>query len=178
MISILIIIAVFSASFTTILEKEDLLLRRSKPTYLFSWISVLLAVCAFILFYNYPETTIFIIPAGIIYLGTSLIYMEVWARHYRLNHFAIHSVLVFIISALSQRSWGFALIFPFIFIAAYFLFTFILGRLVKDSTPLKEDVLPVFELNRILSGLYLLILGLALAGNGIRFFWRIADFLF
>jgi hypothetical protein len=178
MIFLLVIIAVVSALFTSILEKEDLLLRKSKPGYLFSWLSGLLAICAFLLFYNYPNTSFLKISTGVIYLALSLVYIGVWSRHSRLNHFAIHLILVFIMTALSQISWNLAVSFALLFIIAYFLFNFILKKLKSDTKEARENVIQGFELTRVLNGLYLLIIGLALGGDSIHFFWRIADFLF
>jgi len=178
MLFILVIIAVVSALFTSILEKEDLMLRKSKPGYLFSWLSGLLAICAFILFYNYPNTSFLKISTGVIYIALSLIYLGVWSRHYRLNHFAIHLILVFIMTALSQISWNLALGLPLLFLTVYFLFTFILKRLKSDSKEAMENVKLGFDLSQVLNGLYLLIIGLALGGDSIHFFWRIANFIF
>ena len=54
---LLFLLAIGSASFTVLMEKEDFLINDIKPAYVFHWFFMAIGIAVFILYYNYYKVT-------------------------------------------------------------------------------------------------------------------------
>lgn len=178
MVLLLILLALLSGSFVVILEKEELFPVEKKSRYMTSLIFTVLGIAIFILFHWNSNSLILIITAGIIYIFISLIYLDIFAKQYFLNHFFIHLILIFILSALNNISLNFTILIILIFISIRSGLFYLLGRLIKDSLNQRDNTGQLFELGRILNGIYLLIIGIILATDRIEFLEKMAQYLF
>jgi len=178
MIYLLHIIAIGSALFAALLEKDDFLSKEIKSKTSVSSLFILVGIAVYILFFNYWYSLSLLISSGLIYLVVSLIYLDVFGNKHRLNHFAVLLIMVFILTAISRIPLSNAIYVPITFIFTNQGFTFSLKKLLNNSAKSTENVKQTLELIRVLNGILLLIIGLIFATNRITFLERIAQYLF
>jgi len=178
MILLLILLALFSAFFAVILEKEELSLENKTSRYLTHLIFIALGMLVFVLYYWNSGSLLLIITAGIIYILISLIYLDIFANKYFFNHFSIHLILNFILNAIVNISWYSAILILLIFIMTYLGLFYMLNRLINDKLNQSDNIKQLFELGRILNGIYLLIIGVIMATDRIEFLEKLARYLF
>jgi len=175
---LLLIISLISAVFAVVLEYEDALHKSVKPRYIINGLFIIIGIAVFFIYREYWYSYTFLIPAGFIYTLISFIYLEVISVRLRLNHFSVHLIMIIIMAAISRTGLIEAMYMLMVFIFSYIFFSVIIKKFLKSIKQKTENIKSLFELLRIVNGIYLFIVSLIFTTNRIHFLERIAQFLF
>ncbi len=181
MLLIIIILGAIAALFCALLETDVWL--SSRQSILNQFYKQLFAAATapviFIVIYTYKHFTLLILISGLVFIFISFVYLGIISSAKKIKyHFSIYFISICSISAMSGLDWIESILGPFSFLIFLLFFLTISQKLSTVKGKNRENMNELLELFGILNGIFIFILGFAIASDEMKFFKRIVNLFY